>query len=101
MSSKECLSQLSGNLFWDVDMSLADMDKAPGQIIQRVLEYGEWNDWQLILGYYRLDRIVDVCKRLRTLDPVCLSFICAISKTDKEDYRCYHTRQSNPTPWNS
>lgn len=82
-------------------MSQVDMDKAPGQIIQRVLEYGGWADWQLILNYYGLDKIVDVCKHLRTLDPVCLSYICAISYTNKEDYRCYHIRQSNPTLWNS
>lgn len=77
------------------------MDKVPGQIIQRVLEYGEWSDWKLILDYYGLDHIVDVCKRLRTLDPVCLSYICTISHTNKEDYRCYRIRQSNPTLWNS
>ena len=27
--------------------------------------------------------------------------ISTISHTNKEDYRCYHTAQSNPTPWNS
>lgn len=101
MGNKECISQLSDNLFWDVDMSQFDMDKAPGQIIKRVLEYGEWKDWQLIRSYYGMDKIVDVCKHLRTLDPVCLSYICAISHTNKEDYRCYHIRQSSPTLWNS
>ncbi len=82
-------------------MSQADMDKAPAQIIQRVLEYGEMNDWRLILDYYGLDRIVEVCKQSRTLDPVCLSYTCCISDPKKEDYRCYHTRQSSPTLWNS
>lgn len=101
MNNKECVAQLSRNLFWDVDMLQADMDKAPGQIIQRVLEYGKWKDWKLILGYYGLDKIVEVCKHLRTLDPICLSYICAISNTNKEDYRCYHTRLLNPTLWNS
>ncbi len=101
MCNKEWVSQLSDNLFWDVDISHADVDKYSGQIVQRVLEYGEWNDWKLILSYYGMEKIVDVCKRLRTLDPVCLSFICAISHTKKEDYRCFHIRQSNPTLWNS
>lgn len=63
MSSKEYISKFSKNLFWDVDMSQADMDKAPGQIVQRVLEYGEWKDWKLILSYYGLDKIVNVCKK--------------------------------------
>lgn len=101
MSNRECISQLSARLFWDVDMSNADMDKSAPQIVQRVLEYGDMKDWQLILDFYGLDRIVGICKGLRTLDPVCLSFISAISHTRKEDYRCYHTRRSNPTPWNS
>lgn len=69
--------------------------------IQRVLEYGEMQDWRLINKIYGLPKIVEVCKGLRTLDPVCLSFICAISHTKKEDYRCYRIRQSNPTLWNS
>jgi hypothetical protein len=101
MSSRECISKLSGYLFWDIDMSQADMDKAPAQIIKRVLEYGEMKDWRLILDYYGLNKIVEVCKQLRTLDPICLSYICCISDTRKEDYRCYHTRLLNPTPWNS
>ncbi|MCH3982398.1 MAG: hypothetical protein LKE41_10975 [Prevotella sp.] len=95
MNSRDCISKLSRYLFWDIDMSQADMDKAPSQIIQRVLEYGEMKDWRLILDYYGLDKIVDVCKHLRTLDPVCLSYICCISNTKKEDYRCYRIRQSN------
>ena len=92
---------MSSHLFWDIDLAQADMDRAPAQIVQRVLEYGELSDWCLIRDYYGLDKIVEVCKQLRTLDPVCLSYICAISQTRKEDYRCYRTRQSNPTPWNS
>ena len=101
MSSQECIGRLSSHLFWDIDLAKADMDRAPAQIVQRVLEYGELSDWCLIRDYYGLDKIVEVCKQLRTLDPVCLSYICAISQTRKEDYRCYRTRQSNPTPWNS
>lgn len=66
MSSRECISKLSEHLFWDIDMSQGDMGKAPAQIIQCVLEYSEMNDWRLILDYYGLDRIVEVCKQLRS-----------------------------------
>lgn len=101
MSSKECLEHFTKNLFWDVDTTQLEMDKYPSYIIPRVLEYGEMNDWQLINHYYGLEKIVEVCKLLRNLDPVCLSFICAISQTKPEEYRCYHFRKSFPTPWNS
>ena len=101
MSSKECIEQFSLNLFWDVNPSELQMDDNKGYIIQRVLEYGQMKDWLLINHYYGLDLIVEECKKLRTLNPVCLAFICTISHTSEEEYRCYHFRQSYPTPWNS
>jgi len=101
MASNDTINQFTENLFWDTDITTLDLNKFPAYIIQRVLEYGEMQDWQLINKFYGLPKIVEVCKGLRTLDPVCLSFICAISHTKKEDYRCYRTRQSNPTLWNS
>ena len=93
---KEVLLHLSSALFWDVDLKEVDLDKQASFFIQRVLEYGDLHDWSLIQSYFGLDVIVTECKKLRTLDPVCLSFITAISHTKKEDYRCYHTAQSFP-----
>lgn len=101
MSAKECINKLSPALFWDIDKEDADLDKYPAFFIQRVLERGNMNDWQLIQNYFGIPRIADYCKTLRTLDPVCLSFICTISHTNKEDYRCWKFAQSFPTPWNS
>ena len=101
MTSQECISKLSGHLLWDVDREQADMNLYPSYFIQRVLEYGTLEDWRLILSFYGLPEIVSVCKSLRTLDPKALSYICLISDTKKEDYRCYHIKQSNPTLWNS
>ena len=101
MTGNTDISKFTENLFWDTDISKLDLNEYPAYVIQRVLEYGEMQDWRLINRIYGLPKIVEVCKGLRTLDPVCLSFICAISHTRKEDYRCYRIRQSNPTPWNS
>ncbi len=101
MAEKECIDRLSDVLFWDIDKATFSMSAHSGYIVQRVLEYGTMDDWRTILSYYGLAQIVEICKGLRTLDPVCLSFISAISNTNKEDYRCYHTRQSSPTLWNS
>ena len=99
MIQQDYLSKLSSHLFWDIDKEQADMDSCPSQIIQRVLEYGTWDDWKLILSYYGLDKIVSECRRLRTLDAKALSFISCISHTDKTQFRCYHTTQSNPAHW--
>lgn len=101
VNHRDYIEKFSKNLFWDVDTSRLTMDDNPAYIIQRVLEYGQMDDWRLIYRYYGLNRIVEECKKMRTLDPVCLSFICTLSHTKEEDYRCYHFRQSTPTLWNS
>ncbi len=101
MSSKTFVHQLSPVCLWDIDRDQFDPNQYPAHIISRVLEYGTLGDWRLIRSYYGMDKIVEVCKNIRTLNAVSLAFICAMSGTRKEDYRCYHIRQSNPTLWNS
>lgn len=101
MAEKRYIDNMSKHLFWDVDVHEVDLQSHALWLIQRVLEYGEIEDWKIILDYYGLDRIVNACKNMRTLDKKALSFICCLSNTQKEEYRCYHTRLLNPTLWNS
>lgn len=101
INQREYNESFTDNLFWDTDVAKLDVEAYPAYVIQRVLEHGEMHDWRLINKIFGLEKIVEVCKELRTLDPVCLSFICAISHTRKEDYRCYRTIQSESTLWNS
>lgn len=99
MTANECINLLSSYLFWDIDKKMLDLDTCPKQVIQRVLEYGTLNDWKLILSYYGINRIVEESQGLRSLDPKALSFICCISGTKKENYRCYHLQQLNHVHW--
>ena len=101
MTAQACRQQFSGHLFWDVCLDEVDMEVHASFVVQRVLEYGTMSDWHLLRAYYGLDHIVALCQSMRSLDPVCLSFISAISQTPKEQFRCYHTKQSMHTPWNS
>lgn len=101
MDGHVCRDKFSDHLFWDVIREEVDMEIHAAFVVQRVLEYGAMNDWILLCSYYGIDRILALCKTLRTLDPVCLSFISAITHTPKEKFRCYHTRPLNPTLWNS
>ena len=101
MSQAPYITDFSQHLFWDVSPADFNADRCPAQVIQRVLERGEWSDWCLVRDYYGLTQIAEVCKKLRTLSPEALSYICCMTDTKKEDYRCYHYAQSNPTLWNS
>ena len=93
--------RLSSHLFWDIDREQFDADINSAQLIQRVLEYGELDDWCAVRDFYGLDRIANDCKTLRSLRPEALSFVCLVTDTKKEDYRSYNFRLSHPTLWNS
>lgn len=95
------LEKFSTNLFWDVRLEDVDMTKHMPYIVQRVLEYGMLEDWNLLKQTYSMQQIVEAAKSLRTLEPRALSYIAAISNTPKEDFRCYTTKQLNPELWNS
>lgn len=45
------------------------MDKYPSFFVQRVLEYGKWSDWNILVNYYGKEKIVNICMNLRSLDP--------------------------------
>ena len=99
MSKKEFISGFSDYIFWDVDRQDIDAALHAPYIVKRVLEYGQFNDWQHLVRYYGLDSIVSISKQLRSLDPKSLSFISVISGTPIEEFRCYNTRQLNPQHW--
>ena len=96
MSKKECIQGFSDYIFWDVDRSSVDPSANASFIVQRVLEYGQYEDWKHLLDYYGLDSIVNTAKQLRTLEAKALSFISTVSRTPIEQFRCYNTRQSIP-----
>ena len=101
MEDKDKLHGLSALLFWDVDTTNFDIDKSAEWLIPRVLEYGKMSDWHYIKHYYGMDKITTVCKSVRSLDPVALSFISCLSGEEKENFRSYRIAQVYPTLWNS
>ena len=92
--------KFSENLFWDIDVNELDMDKHKAFIVERVLDYGYWEDWLIIKNYYSLDKLAEIAKGVRSLTPMSLSFIATITGTKIEDYRCYKLAQLLPPHWN-
>ena len=100
MENSDKLHGLSPHLFWDVGTTNFDIDKSAEWLIPRVLEYGNMSDCY-IKHYYGMDKITTVCKSVRSLDPVALSFISCLSGEEKENFRSYRIAQVYPTLWNS
>lgn len=43
--------------FWDVDPTTLDPDRHAAWIIERVLQFGDWDAWQVVFGLYPEDQI--------------------------------------------
>lgn len=93
------MNHFSSNLFWDINPDNIDIEEHASFIVQRVLEYGTIEDWNYILSYYGISRILSIALQLRSLDPKALSFISAFTKTPRENFRCYTTKQLNQQHW--
>lgn len=101
MEKKITIADFSQHLFWDVDLSLFDLEKHKVFLIHRVLEYGLIEDWNLIKELYGMETIKEVALNVRTLDAVTLAFVSNLFGIDKTEFRCYKHRQLYPTYWNS
>ncbi len=99
MSACECINSFSPNLFWDVRLESIDLEANASYVVQRVLEYGQLGDWELLVSFYGLEKIGAVAVSLRTLEPKALAFVSLITSIPKESFRCYTLRQSGTVHW--
>ena len=97
--SDKKVSDFSSHLFWDVDRSTLDLQRSKKLIVERVLEYGQMKDWEILQEVYGLEEIKKVAVNIRSLDEVTLSFLCSLFGMDKSDFRCYTHKQSSHPFW--
>ncbi len=83
--------------FWDVSFEKIDFEKSSLFVMQKVFNYGVWNDQVAIMRYY--DRIRREIVHAAYLRKTVLSYVCVILGLQKEDFECYTRMQSNPLPW--
>ncbi|MCF8297644.1 MAG: hypothetical protein K9J13_08900 [Saprospiraceae bacterium] len=96
---KNSIANFSQHLFWDIDKNKLDFEKSQKFIIQRVLDYGLINDWQIIYNYYGLKKIAEITTTIRDLDKKSISFIATLANIPRENFLCYTTKQSTPKHW--
>lgn len=101
MNKEISINDFSQHLFWDVDLEGFDLQTHKSHLIQKVLEYGDIKDWELLKELYGLDTIKKISLKLKSLDAITLSYLSTIFNIDKTEFRCYKNRQLNPNLWNS
>lgn len=85
------ITQLTPTIFWDTNFANIDPDKNAPYVIDRVLHYGTWRDWQTIRTYYGLPKLKRVARNLRYMDKRVLSYCSVFFNLPKEKFRCYQT----------
>ncbi len=79
---------LSEHLFWDVDRSTMDPETHACWLVKRVLEYGRWSDWQLLVAHYGKSRLAEIATSIRSLQPRSLAFCQAWFQLPPSAFRC-------------
>jgi len=86
---------LSPHLFWDTTPESIDLQKHAVWLTKRVLEYGRWRDWQILLDEFGKSRLATIVVGIRSLDPKAAAFCCAFFALPSSALRC---STSNPSP---
>lgn len=67
------------SLFWDTDTSTIDMDKNKRYIIERILKFGDFDDYHWMRNVYSVEDIKNVILEERSdLDPKSISLWCNV-----------------------
>jgi hypothetical protein len=92
--------RISERPFWDIDLNLLDEQKDALFIIQRVLEYGLWEELLLTVRFYGQEKVIEAVKQAPYLSNKTLNFCCVWLDIKPEDCKCYTKKQYNQAHWN-
>jgi len=87
----------SAHLFWDTDE--VDLERNAVWMCQRVLEYGELDDWRALIQLYGKPRIRSAVQQMRTLRDKPRAFVCCVLNLDESTLRCYKNKLSQNHSW--
>lgn len=96
----ELLENLNKAYFWDTDFNRLDEEKSRRLIIERVMNYGNLREIQLLKSFYGTEEIISILCQLNYIDPKTLNFLSLYFHVPKTKFKCYTKRQLTPQPWN-
>jgi hypothetical protein len=91
---------ISKRPFWDIDLTKLDEQKDALFIIQRVLEYGLWEEFITTVKFYGKQKISEAVKQAPYLSNKTLNFCCLWLEIKPEECKCYTKKQLNQEHWN-
>lgn len=99
MPSTAISPHISRRIFWDVDYDTLDYDSDRFFIIDKVMNYGLWDDFVAIMAYYGEDVVRQEIVNSSYLKKDVLNFLCFYLNLQPSDFQCYTTRQLQEPHW--
>lgn len=86
----------SRHIFWETDYDKIDWEGKWRYVIERVVDYGSWDDLMLLKSRYSDVQIRQAVMESRNIREKTLHFFSVIWNEPLENFRCFTWRQSTP-----
>jgi len=86
--------------FWDLDYDKIDWQASYKTVIARIVERGKEEQWQELVRFYGLQKVIDTLKNeIVFLPDYAIEESCTYFPIKKEEMLCYTKKQSRPAHW--
>jgi hypothetical protein len=96
MSNQELFAQFSPHLFWDVDTSQLVWPRDELFLFERVMTYGNYNDWQLLKSLVTKQVIQKLARKANRLDSFSRSFLHTYYEVPYQEMQCIQKQSAHP-----
>lgn len=93
------LEQINKVYFWDTDFNHLDEYQSKRLIIERIMNFGNLHEIQLIKEFYGIKEIKKTLCNLNYMDPKTLNFVSLLFHIPKSKFKCYIRKQLSDQPW--
>ncbi len=90
---------ISRRIFWDVDYETLDFHKDRLYVIDKVMNFGIWEDFRVMMRHYGKRVVKKEIVRLPYLKKDVLNFACFFFNLTPEKFVCYTRRLSQEPHW--
>jgi hypothetical protein len=90
---------IARRIFWDTDFDALDYDKDRFYILDKVMNYGLWEDFLAVMRFYGKAVVKKEIVRSPYLKKEVLNFLCFYLGLKPSQFKCYKRRQSQEPHW--
>ena len=91
---------ISKRVFWDVDYDSLDYEKDKFFIIDKVMNFGLWRDFQETVKFYGKETLKKEVVQSPFLKKEVLNFLCFYLELKPAQFKCYNRRRLQEPHWN-